>query len=57
MAYGDNRDNKKIDLYWKQGGYICSTTWAKSLQQAIQKYAESKCVSASLLSAHYSDKN
>lgn len=42
MAYGDKRDYRKIDLYLKDGPYICSTTWAKTCKEAVQRYKESR---------------
>lgn len=40
MAYGDKRDYRKIDIYTVQGRYLCSTTWARTLKEAKQRYAE-----------------
>ena len=39
--HGDKRDYPKIDIY-VNGQYACSTTWAKTLKEAIQKYMNTK---------------
>jgi hypothetical protein len=39
MAYGDKRDYRKIDLI-VGGEYRCSTTWAKTLKEAVEKWRE-----------------
>ena len=39
MAYGDKRDYPKIDLY-VNGIYRASTTWSKTITEAITKFRE-----------------
>lgn len=39
MKYGDKRDYKKIDIYYK-GEYKGSTTWSKTCKQAKEIYCE-----------------
>lgn len=41
MNYGDKRDYPKIDIY-VHGKYACSTTWARTCKQAVNKYMDSK---------------
>jgi len=55
MAYGDKRDYCKIDLYCG-GQYLCSTTWAKSLKEAIAKWKEANPNDVRVIYAHYADK-
>lgn len=38
-AYGDKRDFKKIEIFVK-GKYVGTTTWAKGLKQAKEKFLE-----------------
>ena len=40
MAYGDKRDYAKIEIY-VDGEYFRTTTWAKSLKVAKEKFLES----------------
>lgn len=48
MMYGDKRDYPKIDLYLRgatkheRTNYLCSTTWARTCKEAVQKYKESR---------------
>ena len=44
QQYGDKRDYPKIDIYFN-GDYICSTTWARTLKEAVKHYFES-CIIA-----------
>lgn len=58
-VYGAKRDYKKIDIYTKGEGsrYLASTTWARNLRVAREKYAEqSGTYAASDLAAYYSAK-
>jgi hypothetical protein len=43
MAYGDKRDNRKIDLYVRKHGdkawtYATSTTWARTCKEAVANF-------------------
>jgi len=38
MAYGDKRDYPKIDILSHDGKYLCSTTWARTIREAEQRY-------------------
>lgn len=38
-SYGNKRDNPKIELYYK-GKYVATTTWARNLKEALNKYLE-----------------
>jgi hypothetical protein len=43
MAYGDKRDNRKIDLYVRKHGdkawtYATSTTWARTCREAVENF-------------------
>ena len=37
MSYGDKRDYPKIDIY-VSGEYTCTTTWARTLKEAKERY-------------------
>lgn len=39
MAYGDKRDFPKIDVARRGGGYVGSTTWAKTCREACERFA------------------
>ena len=39
MVYGDKRSYRKIDIY-VAGKYECSTTWARTCKEAVEKYLE-----------------
>lgn len=39
IKYGEKRDYKKIDIYYK-GEYACTTTWSKTLKEAKMHYIE-----------------
>lgn len=41
MNYGDKRDYPKIDIY-VHGKYACSTTWARTCKEAVDRYMASK---------------
>lgn len=58
MAYGDKRDFAKIDIYAKRPGngltYLASTTWARNLREARERFAiASGAYAASDLVARY----
>jgi hypothetical protein len=38
-TYGNKRDYRKIDLI-VAGAYRCSTTWARTLKEAVEKFRE-----------------
>lgn len=40
-AYGEKRDYPKIDLYIG-GKYACSTTWARTLKEAVAHFSIAK---------------
>jgi hypothetical protein len=42
MTYGDKRDYRKIDIYHDRHGYVCSTTWAKTCREAIDRFIEAR---------------
>jgi hypothetical protein len=53
--YGDNRDNKKIEIF-VNGKYEATTTWAKTCQEAKQKYLEkNKDVDPSSVKCSFAD--
>lgn len=37
MSYGNKRDYRKIDIY-RDGVYVCSTTWAKTCREAREHF-------------------
>lgn len=39
LQYGDKRNFKKIDIFIN-GKYECSTNWAKTCKEAIERYKE-----------------
>lgn len=55
MAYGDKRDYRKIDII-VGGQYRGSTTWAKSLKEAAEKWKEANPNSLELPRAVYAEK-
>lgn len=39
--YGMYRDYPKIDIYRRDTGeYVCSTNWAKTCREALERYAD-----------------
>ena len=50
--YGDKTDYPKIEIF-VNGNYVATTTWAKSIKQARQKYALKRCLDLSIVSAEY----
>lgn len=40
--YGDKRDYRKIDII-VNGSYKCSTTWARTLKEAKERWLEENC--------------
>ena len=57
MTYGDKRDYRKIDLFLKRPGgvqsYAGSTTWARNLREAKERFAQANGHAASDLTAAY----
>ena len=37
MEYGDKRDYRKIDIFWR-GYYKASTTWARTCKEAKERF-------------------
>ena len=55
MNYGDKRDYRKIDIYF-MGNYQASTTWAKTLKEAVEHYkAKSGLAGSSNVTAKFSE--
>ena len=55
MAYGDKRNYRKIDII-VGGQYCCSTTWAKSLREAVEKFQQANPEVKEMPRAMYADK-
>jgi hypothetical protein len=53
--YGNKRDYRKIDIF-SGGKYLCSTTWAKSLGEAVAKWREANPQDPRIVYARYADK-
>lgn len=54
-TYGNKRDYAKIDII-VDGVYKCSTTWAKSPKQAIEKWREANPSFVGQVRAHYAQR-
>lgn len=50
VKYGDKRDYPKIDIYLN-GKYVCSTTWSKTLKDAVRVYADKNKLSTKAIKA------
>lgn len=59
MAYGDKRDYRKIDIAVRIAGvwtYKCSTTWAKDLKEAKEKFCAGSVYASDDVRCHYAPK-
>lgn len=56
MAYGDKRDYPKIDIYGRINGqwrYLKSTTWARSLKEAKERFCAASGNAPDSIKCHF----